>query len=90
MHRNLEDSDISIGEDLPKRVQEIKNKILIPAIKMARSLDSRNKAVAIGDKLVVNGMKGNIYTSIFQSVGLITSCPAIQMKNQLTMMEKCH
>ena len=55
MCRNLKDCNISIGEDLPKRVQEIKKKILIPAMKKARSLDSRNKAVVIGDKLVVNG-----------------------------------
>ena len=48
-------SNISIGEDLPKRVQEIKRKILIPAMKKARSLDPRNKAAVIGDKLVVNG-----------------------------------
>ena len=47
MRRNL--------KDLPKRVQEIKRKILIPAIKKARSLDLRNKAAVIGDKLVVNG-----------------------------------
>ena len=55
MRRNLKDSNISIGEDLPKRVQEIKRKILIPAMKKARSLDPRNKAAVIGDKLVVNG-----------------------------------
>ena len=55
MRRNLKDSNISIGEDLPKRVQEIKRKVLIPAMKKARSLDPRNKAAVIGDKLVVNG-----------------------------------
>ena len=55
MRRNLKDSNISIGEDLPKGVQEIKRKILIPAMKKARSLDPRNKAAVIGDKLVVNG-----------------------------------
>ena len=55
MHRNLKDSNISIGEDLPKRVQDIKKKILVPAMKKARSLDPRNKATVIGDKLVVNG-----------------------------------
>jgi len=55
MRRNLKDSNISIGEDLPKRVQEIKRKILIPAMKKARTLDPRNKAAVIGDKLVVNG-----------------------------------
>ena len=54
MCRNFKDSNISIREDLPKRVQEIKRKILIPAMKKARSLDPRNKAAVIGDKLVVN------------------------------------
>ena len=53
MHRNLKDSNIR--EDLPKRVQEVKTKILIPAMKKARSLDPRNEAVVIGDKLSVNG-----------------------------------
>ena len=46
---------MSIGEDLPKRVQELKKKILIPAMKKARSLDPRNKASVVGDKLIVNG-----------------------------------
>jgi len=55
MRRNLKDSTISIGEDLPKRIQEIKKKILVPTMKKARSLDLRNKAAVIGDKLVVNG-----------------------------------
>lgn len=53
MRRNLKDSNIR--EDLPKRVQEVKTKILIPAMKKARSLDPRNEAVVIGDKLAVNG-----------------------------------
>ncbi len=53
--RNLKGSNVSIGEDLPKRVQEIKRKILIPAMKKARSLNPRNKASVIGDKLIVNG-----------------------------------
>ena len=53
--RNLKGSNVSIGEDLPKRVQELKKKILIPAMKKARSLDPRNKASVIGDKLIVNG-----------------------------------
>ena len=57
MLRNAKHSSISIGKNLPKRVQEIKKKILIPAMKKARGLDPRNKAAAvvIGDKLVVNG-----------------------------------
>lgn len=55
MHRNLKDSNISIGVDLLKRVQEIKRNVLIPAMKKARSLDPRNKAAIIGDKLAVNG-----------------------------------
>lgn len=52
---NVKDSSISIGKYLPKRLQEIKKKILIPAMKKARSLDPRNEAVVIGDKLAVNG-----------------------------------
>ena len=55
MHRNLNDSNISIEEDLLEQVQEIKRNVLIPAMKKARSLDPRNKAAVIGDKLVVHG-----------------------------------
>ena len=46
---------MSIGEDLLKRVQEIRKKILVPAIKKARNIIPRNRASVIGDKLIVNG-----------------------------------
>ena len=53
--RNLKDSQVNIGEDLPKRVQDIRKKILVPAMKKARAINPRNKASVIGDKLIVNG-----------------------------------
>ena len=53
--RNLTGSNVSIGENLPKHVQELKKKILIPAMKKARSLDPRNKASVIRNKPIVNG-----------------------------------
>ena len=49
------DSQVNIGEDLPKRVQDIRKRILVPAIKKARAKNPRNKASVIGDKLIVNG-----------------------------------
>jgi len=55
LRRNLKDSQVNIGEDLPKRVQDIRNKILVPAMKKARAINPRNKASVIADKLIVNG-----------------------------------
>lgn len=52
--RNLKGSYVSIGEDLPKHVQEKKRSWYQPWEK-ARSLDPRNKASVIREKLIVNG-----------------------------------
>ena len=55
IRRNLKGSIVTIGEDLPKRVQDIRKNISIPSMKKARSMNPRNKASVIGDKLIVNG-----------------------------------
>ena len=52
---NLKGSNVSIGKDLPKRVQEIRKKILVPAMKKVRNINPRNRASVIRDKLFVNG-----------------------------------
>ena len=48
-------SRISIGEDLPKHIQEIRKNVLIPAMKKIKQETPSHKATVIGDKLVVNG-----------------------------------
>ncbi|CAH3134215.1 unnamed protein product, partial [Porites lobata] len=51
----LKNSRISMGEDLPKHIQEIRKNVLIPAMKKIKQETPRHKASVIGDKLVVNG-----------------------------------
>lgn len=55
----LKDSRINLSEDLPKRIRDVRKKVLIPALKKARQEDG-NKATIVGDRLVVNGKR---YTS---------------------------
>jgi len=62
MRRNLEGSNVSIGDDLPKQVQEIRKDILLPAMRKARSLNPRSKAYIVGDRLIVNGKRYYHYT----------------------------
>ena len=62
MRHNLKGSNVSIGDDLPKRVQEIRKDILLPAMRKARSLNPRNKASVVGDSLIVNGKRYYHYT----------------------------
>ena len=54
LRRNLKGSHVNIGEDLPKRVQELRKNVLVPAMKKARR-DPRNKAHVSSDKLIING-----------------------------------
>ena len=54
LRRNLKGSQINIGEDLPKRVQDLRKNVLVPAMKKARR-DPRNKAHVSSDKLIING-----------------------------------
>ncbi|CAH3111623.1 unnamed protein product, partial [Porites lobata] len=51
----LKNSRISMGEDLPKHIQEIRKNVLIPAMKNIKQETPSHKASVIGDKLVVNG-----------------------------------
>ena len=48
-------SRISMGEDLPKHIKEIRKNVLIPAMKKIKQETPSHKATVIGDKLVVNG-----------------------------------
>ena len=50
----LRNSSVSVGEDLPKAIQDIRAKILLPAIKKAKETPS-TKATIVGDRLIVNG-----------------------------------
>ena len=51
----LKNSRISMGEDLPKHIQEIRKNVLIPAMKKIKQETPSHKATVVGDKLVVNG-----------------------------------
>ena len=50
----LKNSSVSVGEDLPKAIQDIRAKILFPAMKKAKETPS-TKATIVGDRLIVNG-----------------------------------
>ena len=54
LRRNLKGSQVNIGEDLPKRVQDLRKNVLVPAMKKARK-DPRNKAHVSSDKVIING-----------------------------------
>ena len=54
-HYRPKNSRISMGEDLPKHIQEIRKNVLIPAMKKIKQETPSHKATVIGDKLVVNG-----------------------------------
>ena len=54
LRRNLKESQVNVGEDLPKRVQDLKKNVLVPAMKKARTVP-RNKAHVSGDNLIING-----------------------------------
>ena len=50
----LKHSSVSVGEDLPKAIQDIRAKVLLPAMKKAKETPS-TKATIVGDRLIVNG-----------------------------------
>ena len=43
-----------MGEDLPKQIQDIRKKVLIPAMKKIKKESPQSKATVLGDRLVVN------------------------------------
>lgn len=53
----LKNSNISMGEDLPKQIQDIRKKVLIPAMKKIKKDSPQSKATVLGDRLVVNGKR---------------------------------
>ena len=50
----LKNSRISMGEDLPRHIQEIRKNVLIAAMKKIKQESPSHKATVVGDKLVVN------------------------------------
>lgn len=53
----LKNSNISMSEDLPKQVQEIRKNVLVPAMKNIKKDNPFSRATVVGDKLVVNGKR---------------------------------
>ena len=51
----LKNSSISVGEYLPRHIQEIRKSTLIPVMKRIKSETPEVKASVVGDKLIVNG-----------------------------------
>ena len=51
----LKNSRISMGEDLPRHIQEITKNVLITTLKKIKQETPSHKATVVGDKLVVNG-----------------------------------
>ena len=51
----LKNSSISVGEDLPRHIQDIRKSTLIPAMKKTKSETPQVKASVVGDKFIVNG-----------------------------------
>ena len=55
-HFNLKESSITMAEDLPQNVREIRRNFLMPALKKARKTEG-TKPTIIGDCLLVNGKR---------------------------------
>ena len=51
----LKNSRISMGEDLPRHIQEIRKNVLITTLKKIKQETPSHKATFVGDNLVVNG-----------------------------------
>ena len=51
-----------MGEDLPKQIQDIRKKVLIPAMKKIKKDSPHSKATVLGDKLIVDGKRYIITT----------------------------
>ena len=69
MWRNrLKQSLIAMGEDYPKHIQDIRKKVLVPALKNIKNNQPRTNASVIGNRLIVNGKKGT-FTMTFRRNG---------------------
>ena len=53
----LKDSPVAIGEDFPKHIQDIRKKVLVPALQKIKKDNPRAKASVIGNRLIVNGKR---------------------------------
>ena len=51
----LNKSIVSVGEDPPRSIREIRARYLVPAMKKAKEEDK--KAIIVGDRLIVDGKK---------------------------------
>ena len=51
----LRNSRISMGEDLPRHIQEIRKNVLTTTLKKIKQKTPSHKATVVGDNLVVNG-----------------------------------
>ena len=54
---HLKDSPVVIGEDFPKHIQDIRKKVLVPALQKIKKENPRAEASVIGNRLIVNGKK---------------------------------
>ena len=54
---HLKDSPVAIGEDFPKHIQDIRRKVLVPALQKIKKENPRAKASVIGNRLIVNGKR---------------------------------
>ena len=54
---HLKDSPIAIGEDFPKHIQDIRKKVLVPALQKIKKENPHAKASVIGNRLIVNGKR---------------------------------
>lgn len=54
---NLKQSPIAMGEDYPKHIQDIRKKVLVPALKNLKKNQPRTNASVIGNRLIVNGKR---------------------------------
>ena len=54
---NLKQSPIAMGEGYPKHIQDIRKKVLVPALKNLKKNQPRTNASVIGNRLIVNGKR---------------------------------
>ena len=56
-HFHLKDSPVAIGEDFPTHIQDIRRKVLVPALQKIKKENPRAKASVIENRLMVNGKR---------------------------------
>ena len=71
----LKNSRISMGEDLPRHIQEIRKKVLITTLKKIKQETPSHKATVVGDNLVVTGKVYFHYDVPKKWLPVNSSCP---------------